>query len=418
MKLAIVGAGLTGLSAAYFLKDSAKITIFESDGYGGLASSYCPSYCIEKFYHHCFRRDSDLIDLISELNLSGKLVWRVARVGQEYNGKIYPLNTPLEILKYPGMSLIDKAKLAKFTLWCKGKSQEYFRKYDEVKAVDGIRRDLGERLLKSFFLPLLRSKFGDLYTEVSYAWLLARVAIRSNRKSSGEELGYLRHGFQQLVDRLVERVEGEGCEVRKEGVKRLEKCGGWRVNDEHFDAVLWTAPLPVLKEVNPALKAAAGIKDVRYQSSVCLLLSSEKDVTQDIYWSNVNCTFGAIIEHTHFMPFKDYGERLIYLAGYTYPESELMKMREEEVIKIYVKDLKKFGIDSKDIRWAKLFRAKYSGPVYETGYLKKMTSYKTGVEGFYVAGMTSDPNYPERSMNGSVKAGKEVARIIKEDFGL
>ncbi len=415
MKLAIVGAGLTGLSAAYFLRGSAEITIFEKNDLGGLASGYCPSYCIEKFYHHCFRRDSDLLDLIKRLKLDSKLVWKVARIGQEFNGRIYPLNTPFEILRYPGMSLLDKAKLAKFTLWCKGKSQEYFRKYDGVRAVDGIKKELGESLLNSFFLPLLKSKFGDLYEEVSYAWLLARVAIRSNRKSRGEELGYLRGGFQQLIDRLVENLE---CELKREEVKKVEKIGRWNVNGESFDAVVWTAPLPILKAVNPNLKSIAGIKDVRYQSSVCVLLSSERDVTEDIYWSNVNCTFGAIIEHTHFMPFEDYGERLIYLAGYTYPESELMRMSEKDVIRIYIKDLGKFGIRRDDVRWVKLFRAKYSGPVYETGYLKKMTPYRTGVEGFYVAGMTSEPNYPERSMNGSIKAGKEVAKVVKEDFGL
>ncbi len=416
MKLAIVGAGLTGLSAAYSLREFANVTVFERGNLGGLASAYCPSYCIEKFYHHCFRRDSELLRLISELGLSKKLVWRVARVGQEYRGKIYPLNTPLEILKYPGMSLTDKVKLAVFTLKCKNRSLEEFKRFDGVRAVDGIKKDLGERLLNSFFLPLLRSKFGDLYSEVSYAWLLARVAIRSNRKSSGEELGYLRHGFQQLIDRLVEEISD--CEFRREEVRKVEKRGHWIVNRESFDAVIWTTPIPVLESVNPALKAAAGLKDIRYQSSICVLLASEKDVTDDIYWSNVNCTFGAIIEHTHFMPLEDYGEKLIYLAGYTYPDSKLMKMEEKEVIRLYLKDLEKFGIRKEDVKWAKLFREKYSGPVYETGYLKKMTPYRTGVKGFYVAGMTSEPNYPERSMNGSVKAGREVADKLVEDFGL
>jgi protoporphyrinogen oxidase len=417
MKLAIVGAGLTGLSAAYELSEYFNLKIFEKENIGGLASSYCPSYCIEKFYHHCFRRDEELLNLIKRLGLGNKLVWRVVRIGQEFEGKIYPMNTLYEIIRYPGMKLLDKIKLAFFTLKCRKMKYSDFKKYDELSVLDGIKEDLGEDLLNSFFLPLLRSKFGNQYDEVSYSWLLARVAIRSNRKRNGEELGYLRHGFQQLFDRLVAKVETGNVEIVKQGVYKVENCGKWKVNGEEFDAVLWTAPVPLLSDINRELKSKSGIKDIKYQSSVCVLLSSDETVTEDIYWSNVNCTFGAVVEHTHFMPFEDYGENLIYLAGYTHPESKLMKCCEKDVIKMYLRDLRKFGMEEKEVRWAKLFRAKYSGPVYESGYLNKITPYRTKIKGFYVAGITSKPNYPERSMNGSVKAGMEVAEVIKKDFG-
>ncbi len=415
MKIAIVGAGLTGLSAAFELRDFAKVKVFD-DCIGGLASSYCPSYCIEKFYHHCFRGDSDLLDLIKKLKLNSKLVWKVVRIGQECNGRIYPLNTPIEIIKFPCMSLADKIKLAKFTFSCRKKNFDEIKEFDEVKVVEGLKREVGERLLNSFFLPLLKSKFGDYYEEVSYSWLVARVAIRSNRKLRGEELGYLRHGFNQMIERMVEELNSHGVEFEKEKVKKIEKLGNWKVNGEEFDAVIWTAPLPVLKSVNERVYSSAKVKDIKYQSSICLLISSKESVTEDIYWSNVNCRFGAIIEHTHFMPFEDYGENLIYLAGYDRVDGELMSAKEEEVVKIYLKCLKKFGIEEKDVKWTKLFRAKYSGPIYETGYINKITPYRTSVEGLYVAGMTSKPNYPERSMNGSVKAGKEVSKVVRGDF--
>ncbi|RLI79564.1 amine oxidase, partial [Archaeoglobales archaeon] len=71
-----------------------------------------------------------------------------------------------------------------------------------------------------------------------------------------------------------------------------------------------------------------------------------------------------------------------------------------------------------DVNWIKIFKAKYSGPVFEKGYLKKVTEYRTSLKNFYIAGMTSPPNYPERSMNGSIKAGLEVAEVVKRDLGL
>jgi len=407
VKIAVVGAGLAGLSAAIALKEYANVVVFEKESVGGLASSYCRGYCIEKFYHHCFRGDAALLEMIRKLGLSSKLIWKVAKIGYAIGGKIYPLNTPFEILRYPHMSLADKARLAIFTI--RSRKRDY-TKADNVGVVDGIRNELGERLLNNFFMPLLKAKFGESYSEVSYAWLLARVSIRSNRKYSGEELGYLRHGFHQLVERMRERVE-----IRSKAAK-IEKSAGWVVNGERFDAVVYTAPLPLLDE---KIRRAAGIPDVKYQSSVCALIGAKESVTEDLYWTNVDsCIFGAIIEHTHFMPFEDYGEHLIYLASYSSPSGWLFNAGSNELKRLYLKDVARFGLKGKDVNWIEIFKARYSGPIYEKGYLNKITPYKTALKGFYIAGMTSKPNYPERSMNGSIKAGMEVAEVIKSDLGL
>lgn len=409
MKIAIIGAGLTGMSAALSLKEYAEVILFEKDDAGGLAASYCRDYCIEKFYHHCFRGDNALLEMIRKFNLSNKLVWKTTRIGYAVDGKIYPLNTPFEILRYPHMSLREKMKLALFTL--KSKKRDYSFE-DDVSVVDGIKRELGEDLLEDFFMPLLKSKFGDSYKDISYAWLLARVAIRSNRKYNGEELGYIRHGFHQLIERMKEDLE-----IRNEEVKTIEKAGNKiRVNGEDFDAVIYTAPLPELDE---KIKRAANLPDIRYQSSVCALIGAKDSITKDIYWTNIkgDTVFGAIIEHTHFMPFEDYGEHVIYLASYSTPDGWLYNMSEEELKKLYLRDVEKFGLEKEAINWIKIFKARYSGPLFEKGYLKKITPYRTKLEGFYVAGMTSRPNYPERSMNGSIKAGIEVAEVVKKDLG-
>ncbi|MEM3796354.1 MAG: NAD(P)/FAD-dependent oxidoreductase [Archaeoglobaceae archaeon] len=404
MKIAIVGAGLTGLRCAMELKEFAKVKVFEKNSIGGLVSSFCSRYCIEKFYHHVFKTDEELLDLIKKLGLSSKLVWKTVKVGFAKDGKIYSLSTPLEILRYPYMSFLDKLKLAMFTV--KSRRQK-FEAFDEIKALEALKKELGERLLENFFIPMLNAKFGENAKEVSYAWLLARVAIRSNRKLRGEEIGYLRHGFYQMIERM-----SEGIEITTETAK-IKRNGKWSVNSEEFDAIVFTAPLPELGELSTKLN----LPKIRYQSSICALLSLKESIS-DVYWTNVDrASFGAIIEHTNFMPFEDYGENLVYLASYTTPESEFFKLQDNEIEKLFLKELEKFGVKSKDANWIRIFRAKFSSPIYEKGFLKKITPYKL-LNGFYIAGMTSRPNYPERSMNGSLIAGREVAEQIKRDFGL
>jgi len=401
MKIAVVGAGLTGLKAAKELSEYASVVVFEPEDIGGLVASYGG---IEKFYHHCFKDDDFLLEEIKRSGLNSKLVWRIAKTGFAANGKIYPLNTPFEILRYPLLTFGEKIRLARFTLKSRKLNYEDF---DDIGVIEGIRRELGEGLLERFFMPLLRSKFGENAEEVSYAWLLGRVAIRSNRKFSGEEIGYIRHGFQQLVDKMA-----EGLEIRKERA-RIRKAAKWEVNGEQFDAVVYTAPLPELGELSEKL----GIPEIRYQSSVCALVGAEETLTENIYWTNIvdRISFGAVIEHTNFMPYEDYDIHLIYLASYSTPDGYLFNLSEEEIRRLFLSDLKKLGFNTESIKWMKIFKAKYSGPIYEKGYRRKITPYRVA-DGFYIAGMTSGPSYPERSMNGSIRAGYEVAEQVKKDF--
>jgi len=53
-----------------------------------------------------------------------------------------------------------------------------------------------------------------------------------------------------------------------------------------------------------------------------------------------------------------------------------------------------------------------TAPIFETGFKNKVLPYKTKIKGLYLAGMFSPPNYPERSMNGSIRAGLECAEKI------
>jgi protoporphyrinogen oxidase len=68
-----------------------------------------------------------------------------------------------------------------------------------------------------------------------------------------------------------------------------------------------------------------------------------------------------------------------------------------------------------EFRLAKNPRA---APVYERGYLDTVVPYDVGSEaaavpgGVYYAGMASRAQYPERSLNGGVVAGYEVADRI------
>ena len=154
---------------------------------------------------------------------------------------VYPLTTPLQILRWPELSLIDKAKLTWLTLQAKKIDP---LSLDDIPAETYILNHLGPRIYSSFFEPLLKSKFGKNRSKVSAAWLISRIAIRSNRGISGEHLGYLNGGFHQIIDRLEKSILVKGGKINLQTpvTSLLRNDGHWDINGESVDVVVSTIP--------------------------------------------------------------------------------------------------------------------------------------------------------------------------------
>ncbi|MFQ5988153.1 MAG: FAD-dependent oxidoreductase, partial [Dehalococcoidia bacterium] len=70
MNIGIIGGGIAGLSAAYELgKKRHKVALFEKEAHlGGQAATFeVAGERLERFYHHIFTSDVDIIRLIDEL---------------------------------------------------------------------------------------------------------------------------------------------------------------------------------------------------------------------------------------------------------------------------------------------------------------------------------------------------------------
>ena len=404
MKIGVIGGGLTGLTAAHRLVQDHEVDLFEKMPYlGGCLSSYkVNEYWIERYYHHCFSGDSSLFALITEMDLIDKLEWKTGTTGYFANNKIYPLNTPLQILLYPELSLIDKVKLARLTFKVK---KTDLKTLDDIPAEQYIIKNLGKNIYSSFFEPLLKSKFGERRKEVSAAWLFSRIAIRSNRGVSGEHLGYMNGGFHQLIDALEKSIALKGGGIRKQTpvLSISHKNGSWEINGIHYDTIISTIPPQELERMGGPV-----LPPVPYQGAACMTLALERDVTGGMYWLNMKdaAPYGAVVAHTNFIPFRRYGEHIVYLASYftgTVPPRIDFRMLEDFCTR--------FSVAKDEIHWYKMAVDPWAGPVYTTGYRSLIPAYEH--QGLFMAGMFSPANYPERSMEGSIRAGSEVAECIR-----
>src|SRR5437588_4394608 len=201
----VLGGGALVLTAALRLAQRGEdVVLFEREGTpGGLAAGFTcgPSY-LEKFYHHLFRSDTEAIALITELGLGHQLVWPRPTTATLRNGHVYPLDSATNVLGFSAVPFVDRLRLGAAIAYLK--AEPNYHRLEHVTADAWIKRYMGPRVHEALWKPLLESKFGDRYRDIVMSWFWARIHFRS------PSLGYVRGGFQQLYDRLVEEIERLG----------------------------------------------------------------------------------------------------------------------------------------------------------------------------------------------------------------
>lgn len=429
--IGIVGGGIAGLAAAYRLqKHGHEVQVFEATGQvGGLAATYdTAGDRIEKFYHHLSASEETIVSLIEELGLGDDLAWPIGKNAYYVDGVVYPLDTPWEIAAYPHLNLYDKFRLAMLTQEVdvrgaipKFDTYEDLRDFEDVPIREFLYEHTTRGVYEHFFEPLLEAKFGSRKDDVSAAWLLGRIKFRGERDLlRGEPLGYLRGGFGRLLDALVAAVGRENITTNARVTELGVSAGSVdslavAVNsgtETHAVEGIIVAAMPNVLEVLCGYECA-----IDFQGTVCSVVSLNESLT-DTYWLNIadDAPFGALIEHTNYVSPEYYGgEHLLYVPRYVQnPEEDIWKTNDEEVEDLWLSGIEDLfpDFDRSSVNWIRTARNPRTAPVYERGYLEIVIPYDLGeevAEGLYYAGMASRAQYPERSLNGGIKAGYACA---------
>src|ERR1700757_4015886 len=113
-QVAILGGGITGLTAAfYLLKAGARVTVIEGRcQLGGLATYFdFGPFWWDRFYHCILTSDTPLLQLIEDLGLSDELRWQKTQVGFFARERLHSVSTTAEFPPFPLLPLWDKVRL-------------------------------------------------------------------------------------------------------------------------------------------------------------------------------------------------------------------------------------------------------------------------------------------------------------------
>jgi len=415
----IIGGGVSGLIAAYqLLKKGRKVILLEkSDKVGGALSSFkIKNYWIEEFYHHVFPNDNEFLSLLDELGLKHELDWIYAFSSFYVGDKFYRFTSQLDVLGYTPLSIIEKIRLGFSVL-----KLQRSKNLDSITAEQWLMKNAGLSVYNKFYKPMLVGKFGKFYNKVSAGWFADRVKLRGKGGLKGEKLGYMRFGFNRFVEVLEKAIISKGGKIIKNtNIKKIvidesnnAKQLYYNNNKIDVNSIISTIPL---KDLNNLIKLDRKYLDFQYQGSICVIIGLNKQVS-NYYWTNIyrdKNSFAAMIEHTNFKSPDNYsGDHIVYLASYPDNDSKIWGMSDKQVFDLYFSDLKKIvSISNQDVLWYKISRLPNAGLVYTTGVMKKLMEIgnKTNINNIFVGSMFN--TWPERSINSSVKKGRECAELV------
>ena len=431
MNAVIIGGGITGLVTAYKLSEKGfKVTVFESSYFlGGQASVInIDGNNIERGYHHLFKNDKEIIELIEELGLSNSLKWFKSSVGMYSNKKLYPFSTPKDLLLYKPLSLLSRIRLGFISLYLQ--RQKNWKKYEKVTAKYWINRYAGKEIFSKIWGPLLKSKFGYYYDKINMSWFWSKMITRfASRNNKGEEiLGYLINSFDELIDNLEDKINKNGGQILLSSKvislthnNNIATDIHYEINgkQKNFDAdiVISTVPNFELKKIVKFNEKFQKKLDVAKYLGASVFILKLKKKFSPYYWINIideDVPFLGLIEHTNLVSENYYnGDHILYITNYLDYKDRVFSEDKNKLLDKYISYLEEINPDFKksDIESYVYNSVSAAQPLLPINYSFLKPEYQSPINNLYI-GNTSQIYPEDRGTNYSVKIAGEIVSLI------
>ncbi|MBT8202194.1 MAG: NAD(P)/FAD-dependent oxidoreductase [Acidimicrobiia bacterium] len=399
-RYAVIGGGVLGLTLALRLSEAGhEVTVFErAETIGGLASAWSiGDITWDRHYHVTLGSDDHVLWLLDRLGLSDEIRWANTRTAVYAGGRLHSVSTPLELLRFPPLRLVNTVRLAANLAYATRIRD--WRRLEAIPVATWLRRWSGRRTFDEFWKPLLESKLGEAYRETSAAFIWATVQRLTAARRHGmtdETFGYVAGGYARVFERFESVLRERGVRfqlgaavgrVGRSGDElTVELAGG---DKQDFDAVVVTAAAPIAARLCEGLndEERMRLEAIRYLGIVCPSVLVRGHLP-DFYITNITdpgLPFTGIINMSALVgPFD--GHSLVYLPRYVAPTDPLFEASDAAIEDDFVAGLRRVvpSIEPDDIVAVRTSKVRAVMALPALNYSERVPRIETSVPGLYL----------------------------------
>jgi protoporphyrinogen oxidase len=441
-RVAIIGAGPAGITAAYELskKENVEVELFEaSASVGGLAKSIkLWNQTVDIGPHRFFSSDKQVNTLWLEVvDHDYRMVDRLTRIMYGKKFYFYPLK-PFDALSKLGLFEATRC------MWSYG-LQKFKPAPDKTNFEGWVTGRFGKRLFEIFFKTYSEKLWGITCKELDADFAAQRIkklsllevvknALKLTKKGEHKTLvdqfAYPIGGTGMVYEKMQQAIESRGGKVHLSApvqkvvtensvVKGLQMENGDMLE---FDHVISSMPLTLLVERMNDVPAdiLERTSKLKFRNTVMVYLQVDAtDLFPDnwLYIHTQNLQFGRITNFRNWVPqlYGDDDKTILALEYWCYDEDDFWKWDDDKIIELAKKELTETKlIKNSKILSGKVIRIPKCYPVYSMGYkenLKPVEKYLTGINGLSVIGRYGAFKYnnQDHSILMGIMAAENVA---------
>jgi oxygen-dependent protoporphyrinogen oxidase len=268
-KIAIIGAGLTGLTTAYYLKKSGiQFTVFEKQNRTGgvIRTGMQNGFLFEQGPNSGIISNLETVELLDKLSdccqfvtaskiAKKRLIWKDNKWEALPSGLLSAIKTPL-------FTVADKFKVLKEPFVKKGNNP------DENLA-EMVKRRLGKSFLDYAIDPFISGIYAGDTTYLIPKYALPKLyqleqqygsfiqgALKKRKTANSKiskEIFSTPKGLQGIIDCLTQEVETHNIRLNQTDLKINKTTSGYDINGEPFSGIVSTVSANILPELFPFL---------------------------------------------------------------------------------------------------------------------------------------------------------------------
>lgn len=449
MKIAVIGAGPAGLTAAYQLSKALGSEIETLDVYeaantvGGMSRSIrLWDQTVDLGPHRFFSKDRRINELWLEVVENDyDIVHRKTRIFYSKSFFDYPIRA-FNALKGLGLWEASLCMLSYFR-------QKLFPVKDTSTFEGWVTRRFGKRLYRIFFKTYSEKLWGISCTELDSDFAAQRikklslmeavknaVSFRKKNKHATlvDQFAYPLDGtgavYEKMKDRVVQRGGNIYLETPVQRVVTRDNAAVGLVlengKEKEYDQVISTMPLTLLAERLGTMPEdlVKKVKSLKFRNTILVYLhvdNSNVFPDQWLYIHDSDVRTGRITNFRNWVP-DLYGEKrqtILCMEYWCNFEDQIWSENDESIKELARDEISKIGLAGKEeILNSSVFRIPRCYPVYFSGYremLRPVQKYIGSISGLHVIGRYGAYKY--NNQDHSILMGMLTAENILENAG-